>query len=153
MKNHYDDFLRAVGWIGTIIALSLLGVNLVLHLDYAPFKNPGMAPGPERLDALYVDAARCVITAITGCVCGMRLAPRKRSRFQPGPGSSVAVPLAALLGVIVAAALSIVCWIFWMKGLPGGDRMRNLWLAGGYFAIPAALLLTFAVSLFSRPPE
>lgn len=153
MTNHYDQFLRVVGWLGTIIALSLLGVSLVLHVDYSPFKHPGMAPGNERLDTLYVDATRWVVTAIAGCVCGMRLAPRRRSRFQPGPGSSVAVPLAALFGVIVVAALSIVCWFFWMKGLPGGDRMRNLWLAGAYFAIPSALLLTFVVSLFSRPAD
>jgi hypothetical protein len=51
------------------------------------------------------------------------------------------------------AAAATVCWFYWMMNLPGGDRMRNLLLGGGYFAIPAALLLTFMVSLFSRPAE
>jgi hypothetical protein len=153
LRDHYDHFLKVVGWIMTIIALVLLGVNLVLQLDYSPFRHPGAPPSPDRLDVLKLDMVRWLLTTIAGSICGMRHAPRRRSRFEPGPGSSVAVPLAVLMGVVVMAAAATVCWFYWMLNLPGGDRMRNLLLCGGYFAIPAALLLTFVVSLFSRPPE
>jgi hypothetical protein len=40
-----------------------------------------------------------------------------------------------------------------MGHLPGGVRLQNGLLAGGYFAIPAALLLTFAASLLGPPAE
>ena len=151
LRDHYDQFLKVVGWLTTIIALLLLVVNLVLHLDYSPFRHPGVPASPDRLDILKLDMVRWLLTTIAGSICGMRHAPRRRSRFDSGPGSSVAVPLAVLMGVVVMAAAATVCWFYWMLALPGGDRMRNLLLAGGYFAIPAALLLTFVVSLFSRP--
>jgi hypothetical protein len=149
IQDHYDQFLKVVGWLTTLIALILLGVTLVLHLDYSPFKHPGAPASPDRLDILKLDMVRWLLTTIAGSICGMRHAPRRRSRFDSGPGSSVAVPLAALLGVVVIAGGATVCWFYWMMGIPGGDRMRNLLLAGGYFAIPAALLLTFVVSLFT----
>ena len=152
LQRGYYQFLSVVGWSGVVIGLALLGVSLMLQLDCSPFRHPGIAPpAADRVEVLRFDSVRWLVTAIAGSLCGVRLAPRRRSRFEPGPGAGVAVPLAVLVGVVVMGAISTVCWFFWMKQLPGGDRMQNALLCGGYFALPAALLLTFAASLISRP--
>src|SRR6185369_3045206 len=41
LRDHYDQFLKVVGWLMTITALVLLGVSLLMHLDYSPFRHPG----------------------------------------------------------------------------------------------------------------
>jgi hypothetical protein len=152
LQRGYYQFLSVVGWSGVTVGLVLLGVSLVLHLDYSPFHHPGAAPvAADRVEVLRFDSVRWLVTAIAGSLCGVRLAPRRRSRLEPGPGAAVAFPLAVLVGVVVMGTVSTVCWFYWMKALPGADRMHNALLAGGYFALPAALLLTFAASLVSRP--
>src|SRR3954468_8736799 len=87
LRDHYDQFLKVVGWLTTVVALLLLGVSLLMHLDYSPFRHPGAPPSPDRLDVLRLDGVRWLLTTIAGSLCGMRHAPRRRSRFEPGPGS------------------------------------------------------------------
>ena len=151
LQRGYDQFLTVVGWLGVLIGLGLLETNVVLHLGYSPFQHPGGTPGPDRLELLRLDGVRWLATAITGSICGVQRAPRRRSRFERGPGAMVAYPLSVLLAVVVMAAGATFCWFYWMMRLPGGDRMQNALLAGGYFAVPAALLLTFAAALITRP--
>lgn len=152
LQRSYDQFLTVVGWSGVVIGLGLLGVSLALQLDYSPFQHPGAAPpAADRVEVLRFDSVRWLVTAIAGSLCGVRAAPRRRSRFEPGPGAAVAIPLAVLAGVVAMGAVSTACWFYWMKQLPGGDRMHNALLCGAYFALPAALLLSFAASLISRP--
>jgi len=38
--------------------------------------------------------------AIAGSICGVRQAPRRRSRYERGPGAQVAYPLSVLMGVV-----------------------------------------------------
>jgi hypothetical protein len=151
LQRGYETFLAVVGWLGVLTGLGLLATNVVFHLGYSPFTHPGAAPGPDRLDLLRLDGVRWLATAITGSICGVQRAPRRRSRFERGPGAAVAYPLSVLMAVVVMAAASTWCWFYWMMRLPGGDRMQNALLAGGYFALPAALLLTFAAALITRP--
>ena len=151
LRQGYEQFLAAVGWLGVVVGLGLLATNVVLHLGYSPFQHPGATPGPDRLDLLRMDGVRWLATAITGSICGVQRAPRKRSRFERGPGAAVAYPLSVLMAVVVMAAGSTVCWFYWMMRLPGGDRMQNALFAAGYFVLPATLLLTFAAALATRP--
>jgi hypothetical protein len=153
LRNSYDQFLKAAGWSAVIVGLALLGVSVAFNSGYSPFHHPGAPPatGEDVKLLLQLDSVRWLATAIAGSLCGVRRAPRRRNRYQPGPGAAVAVPLAVLMGVVVMGVISTVCWFFWMKHLPGGDRMHNALLCAGYLAIPAALLLTFAATLFTRP--
>ncbi len=154
LQQGYYQFLKVAGWCGIVIALGLLAIAVVLQLDYSPFHHPGATPAPaDRVDVLRVDSVRWLLTAIAGSLCGVRLAPRRRSRFERGPGAQVAYPLTVLVAVVLMGAVSTVCWFYWMKHLPGGDRMQNIWMCAGYLALPTALLLTFAASLFSRLPD
>src|SRR5689334_19917268 len=114
LRHGYEQFLAAVGWLGVVVGLGLLATNVVLHLGYSPFQHPGATPGPDRLDLLRMDGVRWLATAITGSICGVQRAPRKRSRFERGPGAAVAYPLSVLMAVVVMAAGSTVCWFYWM---------------------------------------
>jgi hypothetical protein len=154
LQHSYYRFLTVVGWSAVAIGLGLLALSLVLQLDYSPFQHPGAAPpAADRVEVLRFDSVRWLATALAGSLCGVRVAPRRRSRLQPGPGAAVAVPLAVLVAVVAMGAVSTACWFYWMKQLPGGDRMHNALLCAGYFALPTALLLSFAASLVSRPPN
>jgi hypothetical protein len=154
LHHHYDQFLKVVAWSGVAIGLALLGIDLMYLLGCSPFQDPGAALAPDdRVELLRLDSVRWLAIAITGSICGVRRAPRRRSRFERGPGASVALPLSVLMAVIAMALVSTVCWFYWMKHLPGGDRMQNALLGGGYFVLPAALLATFAASLFSRSAD
>jgi len=153
LRRGYEQFMKATGLLAVLIGLGLLGVTLYLHWSYSPFHHPGAAPGADRVDLLRLDGVRWLMISIAGSICGVRRAPRRRSRFERGPGAQVAYPLSVLMGIVVMAAAATWCWFLWMGHLPGGDRMQNALLAGGYFAIPAALLLTFAASLLGPPAE
>src|SRR5581483_7147919 len=147
LRRGYEQFMQVVGLIAVTIALGLLGVTLYLHWGYSPFQHPGTAPGADRIQLLRLDGVRWLMISIAGTICGTRRAPRRRSRYDTGPGAQVAYPLGVLMGVVVMAVAASACWYYWMQHLPGGDRMQNALLAGGYFAIPAALLLTFGAVL------
>jgi hypothetical protein len=153
LRRGYEQFMTAVGLIATLIGLGLLGFTLYLHWGYSPFHHPGAAPGGDRVELLRFDGVRWLVIAIAGSICGVRRAPRRRSRYERGPGAQVAYPLSVLMGIVVMAAAATWCWFLWMGHLPGGDRMQNSLLAGAYFAIPAALLLTFAASLLGPPAD
>lgn len=146
LKEGYERLLLVVGWTGIIMALALLALGLAFHLDYSPFVHPGAPPGSDRIDLLKLDGIRWFLTAIVGSICGMRHTPTQR-RDQGGRELSgwIAYPIGILMGVMVMATASTVCWFLWMERLPGGDRMENALLCGLYFAIPAALLFTFMV--------
>jgi len=147
LRRGYEQFMRVVGLIAVTIGLGLLAVSLYLHWGFSPFHDPGGAP-TERVALLRFDGVRWLAISIAGSICGVRQAPhRPRSRYERGPGASVAYPLGVLVGVVAMAAAATWCWFMWMAHLPGGDRMQNALLAGGYFAIPAALLFTFGVYL------
>ena len=153
LQRGYEEFMKVTGLLAVAIGLGLLGVTLYLHWSYSPFQHPGATPGTNRVELLRFDGVRWLMISIAGSICGVRRAPRRRSRYEHGPGAQVAYPLSVLMGVVVMAVASFACWYYWMGHLPGGDRMQNGLLAGGYFAIPAALLLTFAASLLSAPAE
>src|SRR5260221_872030 len=147
LQDSYHLFMKAIGWIAVAIGFVLLGVSLVMQLGYSPFAHPGMTPGPDRVDVLRLDGIRWFMIAIAGAVCTVRRTPRRRERLGPESAAWIAVPLGALVGVIVMAVIATAAWFMWMARLPGGMPMENVMLCGAHFAIPAALLLTFAVSL------
>ncbi|MEJ0070782.1 MAG: hypothetical protein WDO24_20920 [Pseudomonadota bacterium] len=153
LQRGYEQFMKGAGLIAVVIGCGLLCVSVYLHWDYSPFHHPGATPGADRVSLLRFDGVRWLMISIAGSICGVRRAPRRRSRYEQGPGAQVAYPLSVLMGVVVMAIAAFACWYYWMERLPGGDRMQNGLLAGGYFAIPAALLLTFAASLLSRPAD
>ena len=154
LRRGYEQFMKATGLIAVLIGLGLLGVTLYLHWGLSPFHHPGAAPGDDRIvELLRFDGVRWLMISIAGSICGMRQAPRRRSRYERGPGAQVAYPLSVLMGVVVMAAAATWCGFLWMGHLPGGNRLQNGLLAGGYFAIPAALLLTFAASLLGPPAD
>ena len=154
LQQGYHQFIKVTGCCLVGIAVGLLAVSLVTQLDYSPFQHPGATPTPGgEVDVLRLDSARWLLTAIAGTLCGMRRAPRRPSRFEPGPGAAVAFPLTVLVGVVLTAAISTVCWFYWMRHLPGGDRMHNILLCSAYGLLPVALLLTFLAALLSRPAD
>jgi hypothetical protein len=151
LQRGYEQFMKTAGLIAVALGMGLLAVSIYLHWGFSPFHHPGAAPGTNRVELLRFDGVRWLMISIAGSICGVRQAPRRRSRYETGPGAQVAYPLTVLMGVVAMAVAAFACWYYWMERLPGGDRLQNALLAGGYFAIPAALLLTFGAALFSAP--
>lgn len=154
LRRGYEQFMRTVGLIAVVIGFGLLAVSFYLHWSYLPFHQPSAVPDANRLAIFKVDVARWLAISIAGSICGTRQAPhRPRSRYERGPGAQVAYPLGVLFGVVAMGAAATYCWFLWTDRLPGGDRLQNALLCGGYFAIPAALLLTFGAYLVSPPSD
>src|SRR5438552_2415632 len=126
LQDSYDVFMKAVGWIAVAIGLVLLAGSVVMQLDYSPFAYPGLAPGPDRVEVLRLDGIRWLMIAIAGAVCAVRRTPRRRERVGPESAAWIAMPLGALVGVIVMAVVATGAWLMWMERLPGGRPMENL---------------------------